>query len=147
MDACQGRRIGLVGCVKEKAPSARRAEDLYTSKLFRGRVTYAEKYCGRWFILSALHGVVDPDTVLEPYDATLDNAPRERRRVWSRQVLEQLRAKLGDLGSYAFEIHAGAPYRDFGLVEGLRGAGAVVVNPTEGLRIGQQLSFYAKARS
>ncbi len=147
MDAGPGRRIGLVGCVKEKAPSTRRAEELYTSTLFRGRATYVKKTCGRWFILSALHGVVDPDTVLERYDVTLDHASRERRRAWSRQVLEQLRAKLGDLGSYEFEIHAGAPYRDFGLVEGLRRAGAVVVNPTEGLRIGHQLSFYAKAQS
>lgn len=146
MDAGPGRRIGLVGCVKEKAPSARRAEDLYTSKLFRGRATYVKNSCGRWFILSALHGV-DPDAVLEPYDVTLDHASRERRRAWSRQVLEQLQATLGDLGSYEFEIHAGAPYRDFGLVEGLQGTGAVVVNPTEGLRIGHQLSFYAKAQS
>lgn len=147
MDAGPRRRIGLVGCVKEKAPSARRAEELYTSTLFRGRAAYVKKSCDRWFILSALHGVVDPATVLEPYDVTLDNASRDRRRAWSSQVLEQLRTKLGDLGSYEFEMHAGAPYRDFGLVEGLRRAGAVVVNPTQGMPIGHQLSFYARARS
>lgn len=147
MDASPRGRIGLVGCVKQKAPSARPAEELYTSTLFRGRAAYVKKSCDQWFILSALHGVVDPETELHPYDVTLTNASRERRRAWSRQVLDQLQTKLGNLGSYEFEIHAGAPYREFGLVDGLRQVGASVVNPTQGLPIGRQLSFYAKARS
>ena len=138
-------RIGLVGCVKEKASSARPAKALYISTLFRGRSTYVRRTCDRWFILSALHGVVDPDTVLEPYDVTLDEAPRSERREWSRRVLTQLRDRLGDLGQYEFEIHAGGSYRDFGLLSGLRTAGATVTNPTEGLRFGNQLSFYAEA--
>jgi len=29
----------------------------------------------------------------------------------------QLLDRLGDLGAYDFEIHAGAPYRDFGLID------------------------------
>ena len=60
-------------------------------------------------------------------------------------MIGQLRNWLGDLGAYEFEIHAGAPYRDFGLIEGLRSAGANFTNPTEGLRIGHQLAFYSKA--
>ena len=139
-------RIGLVGCVKEKAASARPAADLYTSTLFRGRTAYVRRSCDRWFVLSALHGVVGPDAVVEPYDVALDTASRSERRTWSRRVLEQLGDHLGELGQYDFEIHAGAPYRDFGLLEGLRAAGASVTNPTEGMRIGEQLSFYAKAR-
>lgn len=140
-------RIGLVGCVKEKAATARPARDLYVSPLFRGRVTYVERSCSRWFILSARHGVIDPTAIVEPYDESLDNASRQRRRDWSRQVLAQLADGLGDLGQYEFEIHAGAPYRDFGLVGGLRAAGATILNPTAGLRIGYQLAFYAKANA
>ena len=41
-----------------------------------------------------------------------------------------------------FEIHAGAEYRDFGLVEGLRVRNCPVEVPTEGMRIGEQLRFY-----
>jgi len=29
----------------------------------------------------------------------------------------QLLDRLGDLGAYDFEIHAEAPYRDFGLID------------------------------
>lgn len=36
------RRIGLVGCVKEKAGWAMPAQDLYTSSLFAGRRRYVE---------------------------------------------------------------------------------------------------------
>lgn len=30
------------------------------------QLAYAERTCGRWYILSAKHGLVHPDTVLEP---------------------------------------------------------------------------------
>jgi hypothetical protein len=138
-------RIGLVGCVKAKASVARPAADLYTSTLFRGRSAYVARSCQRWLILSALHGVVNPDVVLEPYDVSLVGASRDHCRVWSRMVLDQLCERLGDLGAYDFEIHAGAPYREFGLVEGLHAAGATVTNPAEGLGIGKQLAFYRRA--
>lgn len=140
-------KIGLVGCVKAKATRPEPAARLYTSTLFLGRVRYVSQTCDQWFVLSALHGVVEPDRVLEPYDVTLDNASRQQRHVWSLRVLQQLRDLLGDLDLYEFEIHAGASYRDFGLVEGLVGAGASVTNPTAGLRIGHQLAFYAKGMS
>ncbi|GMU77258.1 MAG: hypothetical protein AMXMBFR46_00590 [Acidimicrobiia bacterium] len=97
--------------------------------------------CSRWFILSARHGVIDPTTIVEPRDEALDSASRQRRRAWSRQVLAQLADELGDLGQYEFELHAGAPYRDFGLADGLRAAGATILNPTEGLGFGYQFAF------
>lgn len=138
-------RIGLVGCVKEKAPTPRPARRLYTSTLFSGRVAFVERSCARWFILSALHGVVDPDDVLEPYDVSLVGASRQHCREWALMVLGQLRHRLGTLDAYDYEVHAGAPYREFGLVDGLEAAGAVVENPTRGLGIGRQLAFYNKA--
>ena len=61
-------RIGLVGCVKKKGPVAAPAEELYVSPLFVGRRRFVESTCDRWFILSALHGLVDPHEVIEPYD-------------------------------------------------------------------------------
>ena len=137
-----GRHVGLVGCVSQKAAGPRPARDLYTSALFRGRRGYVERACDRWWILSALHGLVDPDAVLAPYDVTLTRASVAQRRAWSARVLSQLR-EMGDLGAGdVVEIHAGADYRDYGLVEGLRAQGVAVVVPTEGLRLGEQLRFY-----
>lgn len=139
------RRIGLVGCVKQKEPQAMPARSLYRSPLFHGRRAYVERTCSSWFVLSAEHGLVHPDRMLEPYDVTLKDEEPSRRRVWSQQVLADLSDLLGDLTGAVFEIHAGAAYRDSGLVEGLEDRGAVVEVPAEGLGLGQQLHFYGEA--
>ena len=138
-------RIGLVGCVKSKLTHAAPAADLYTSPLFRGRRAYVGRSCERWLVLSALHGAVRPDVVLEPYDVTLNDASRAERRAWASRVLGQLEGELGSLRGLTFEIHAGANYTDWGLVEGLRERGATVEQPLAGLSLGQQLAFYAAA--
>jgi len=140
-----GDRVGLVGCVKKKLDHSAPAADLYVSPLFRGRCAYVERTCERWFILSALHGLVRADASLEPYDVALSDASQTERRVWARKVLGQLDAELGSCAGLAFEIHAGANYADFGLVQGLKERGAAVERPVAGLRVGEQLAFYAAA--
>lgn len=135
--------MGLVGCVKQKEPVARPAEALYTSPLFRGRRAFVLDSCDRWFILSAKHGLVHPREVLAPYDETLATASTAARRAWSSRVVQALVAELGDLSGSTFEVHAGAAYRDFGLVEGLRALRASIAVPAFGLTQGKQLAFYA----
>src|SRR5688572_5226795 len=108
-------RIGLVGCVKRKLPLAAPARDLYTSDLFLGRRAYVERTCERWYILSALHGLVDPSRVLDPYDRTLKEASTAERRAWSALVVGDLKRTLGNLADVTFEVHAGMEYREFGL--------------------------------
>jgi hypothetical protein len=138
-------KIGLVGCVKTKLPHAAPAAELYASALFRGRRAFVERTCDNWFILSALHGLIRPDAVIEPYDASLADASTVDRRQWSDNVLNALRAELGTLAEHAFEIHAGAAYWNFGLASGLRAAGAAVEIPAEGLGLGRQVAFYNAA--
>lgn len=72
-------RVILVGCGKSKAAAACKARDLYTGNLFSGARDYAEGEvtAGRataWFILSAKHGLLAPDTVVAPYDTKLSKA-------------------------------------------------------------------------
>lgn len=134
--------VGLVGCVKSKLSRPAVARYLYTSPLFEGRRRWVEQTCDRWFILSALYGLVHPDEVLEPYDQELTSASPRARRAWSDRVLQQLQEALGDLQGLHFEIHAGSPYRDHGLVEGLASRGATVSIPAAGLSLGQQLALY-----
>ena len=140
------RRIGLVGCVKKKLDVDARAKDLYISPLFRGRRHYVERSCDEWWILSAEHGLVDPEQVLAPYDVTLKDMGRAERRAWARRVLDELEASTLLSPSDVVEIHAGADYRDYGLVDGLRRMGCAVEVPTEGLTQGPQLRFYKNAR-
>lgn len=101
-----------------------------------------ERTCDRWFVLSAKHGLVDPDTVLEPYDQTLKQVGRAERQRWSAGVLSALKVELGSFSATVFEIHAGNDYRAFGLLDGIRELGGQVMVPTDHLSLGQQLAFY-----
>lgn len=136
-------RVGLVGCVKSKVNHAAPAKDLYTSTLFVGRRRYVEQTCDRWFVLSALHRLVDPEDMLEPYNVTLDDQDEATRAAWTAEVIRAIEDRLGDLRGVTFEVHAGASYRDHGLVDGLRAAGASVEVPAAGRNLGEQLAFYS----
>lgn len=144
--AGEGRRIGLVGCVKEKASVPMPAQDLYTSTLFRGRRSFVETYCTQWWILSAQYGLVHPAQILPPYDRALKDATRAQRRVWSDRVLAAFDDRIGLATADVVEIHAGAEYRDYGLVEGLQARGCRIEIPAAGLTFGLQLQFYKSAQ-
>ena len=138
-------RVGLIGCVKTKRQEAAPAQDLYVSPLFRGRRSYVEATCDRWFILSAKHGLVSPGAVLNPYEDSLNEKSAAAKRDWATSVLAQLTAAL-ELDGTTFEVHAGSSYRNFGLVEELRHRGATVEIPAEHLSQGGQLAFYARVQ-
>ncbi len=110
-----------------------------------GRRRYVERVCNEWWILSAEHGLVHPADHLAPYDVTLKDAGRTERRNWSARVLASIDDRVHLEPGDVFEIHAGAEYRDFGLLDGLRTRGCSVEIPTEGMRIGHQLRFYKEA--
>lgn len=83
-------RVALVGCTKSKHDSAMPAKELFAkSPLFQLTRTYIElSGYDSWFILSTLHGLTHPDTVLEPYEYTLTAKQRIR---WSRDVARKLK--------------------------------------------------------
>lgn len=52
---------------------------------------YAEQYHDDWWILSAKHGLLDPDgDPIEPYDQTLTGARVAKNREWAKPVADQL---------------------------------------------------------
>jgi hypothetical protein len=105
-----------------------------------------ERSCTEWWILSALHGLLDPVQVIEPYDVTLTKASLSQRKEWSKAVLAAISERIQPAATDCFEIHAGNDYRAWGLVEGLHALGCQVEVPTQGMTQGLQLSFYAKSR-
>lgn len=137
------KRITLIGCVSKKAAGSRPARDLYDSELFRRRRAFAERSGRPWLILSALHGVVDPDTVLNPYDVALNRMSKAARREWGRRVVSQLESRFSSLDGVEFEIHAGDEYGT-AIEAPLGERGASIVRPLQGLRIGEQLQWYAR---
>ena len=136
-------RIGLVGCVAEKLDRSAPARDLYRSALFIGRRRYVDASCDDWFILSAKHGLVRQNDMLDPYDQALTGTSRATRRAWAMRVIDQIVETIETLQDTTFEIHAGADYFGFGLEDGLIRLGSHVEVPTRGLRVGKQLHFYA----
>lgn len=128
------KRIGLVSCSKAKLSAAAPAIDLYgASDLFRKATQYCSKHLDAWYVLSAEHGLVMPDQVLEPYDLTLKQLTTSERRAWGEQVAANLR----ELGHVSLEVHAGRIY-----VQALIDAGIKLSDPLAGLSIGHRKRWY-----
>src|SRR5690348_17309313 len=68
----------IVPCGAEKADAPTAARDLYQGSMFRQAfataTAQADGPADRVLILSALHGLVDPDQVLAPYDLRMGDA-------------------------------------------------------------------------
>jgi len=122
-----------------KLPHPASAQDLYVSPLFRLNLRYARKLQpDAIYILSAMHGLLDLDTEVEPYDLTLNDMATRQVQAWAEQVLEQLKRRA-DLSEDHFVFLAGLKYRKF-LVPRL----ASYEVPMQGLAIGRQLQFLSE---
>ena len=86
--------IGLIGCGARKLSTAAPARDLYTGPLFLAARAYVEVRCERWGILSAKHGFLDPDEVVEPYDQAFLRMSARDRKVLEMGVGAVLRARF-----------------------------------------------------
>jgi len=67
------RSVYLVSCVSKKKQVSLPAKDLYDSDWFRKARAYVEAEVGCWFVLSAKYHLLDPETIIEPYEKTLKN--------------------------------------------------------------------------
>ena len=132
------RKIALVACVKTKRAVPSPAHGLYTSPLFRKASSYARQIADEWYILSAKHGLLDPETVIEPYEKTVRTMPVAERKAWAREVVAQLRQVLRPGDRVVFL--AGTRYRE-NLVDPVRQMGCRVEIPIAGLSFGQQLQW------
>lgn len=134
--------ITLIACSATKGKAAAPAAELYQSVWFQKARAFAQtredEYGDPWFILSALHGLTDPDEVIEPYDVTLNKMPLAKRKIWAMRVLAAVAQEV-ELHA-TITILAGTRYTDL-LVPLLRSAGYTVELPLQGAGIGQQLKL------
>lgn len=133
--------IVLVSCVKTKRPEAAAAKDLYTSPLFRKEHAYAERRGVPWYILSAEHGLVDPEQWLAPYERYLPDESSAYRREWGVKVASELESVEGSLEGKVIEVHANAAYIS-AIRSNLQSRGAVITDPLRGLGLGKRLQWY-----
>lgn len=122
-------RVALVACSARKSKAAARAEDLYEGTLYRAARAVA-RGCDRWFIVSALHGLLAPDQLVEPYEHSLVTASRATRRAWVERVAPSLAA----LRPATLVVMAGANYRD-----AIRGGATIIPRGMERIGIGSQV--------
>ena len=132
------RKIALVACVSRKNHMPMPARDLYISDWFRKASAYAMRVADEWYILSAKHGLITPDTVIEPYDKTLNSMPAAARRAWAKRVLKDL-VRVLHPGDHVV-ILAGERYRE-NLVDSIQRMGCSVAVPMQGLGFYKQLSW------
>ena len=136
-----GRAIALVSCVAEKLDHSAPAKNLYTSQLFIKAKRYIEAKGYSWAILSALHGLVEPDQLVAPYEYTLNRMDIKSRRLWAIKVHQQIKEMLPTGG--LIRVFAGEAYRQF-LIPLLKQDGYMIEVPLEGLKIGEQLAWYIR---
>lgn len=135
--------IGLVGCASSKLSRPAPARDLYTSPLFRKASAHAEATCARWYVLSAKHGLLCPEDVVEPYNVKLGRATRNPEtdappiHQWAQRVRDQLVDALHDVDDPHLVVLAGEQYRTI-LYRDLPWTYDV---PMKGLGLGEQLAW------
>ncbi len=128
--------VVCISCVKSKRPRRSRAEELYTSLLFRMSLAYAKSVePDRILILSAKHGVLALSDEVAPYELTLNRMGKAERLAWADRVLGQLRERA-NLAEDEFVFLAGQRYRE-NLMPHIRHASV----PMEGLAFGEQLQW------
>ena len=134
-------KIALVSCVSSKLAHSAPAKDLYTSPLFVKSRRYAQENAERWYILSAEHYLLKPETIVEPYEKTLNKMPKAERAQWAEVVFHQLECLTAPSDEIIFL--AGERYRED--LEGLLSKrGNLIVVPMRGLPIGKQLQWLTR---
>jgi hypothetical protein len=127
--------IALIGCCQRKLARPAPARELYTSPLFRLSVAWAEARGLPWLVLSARHGVVAPQQVVEPYDLSLSQVAKlaDDLKRWRLLCHVTLRGR-----ARRFVLLAGKLYREAVIAPGGELAHDT---PLAGLGIGQRLAW------
>ncbi len=128
------RSIVLISCVSQKLTYRTKAQDVYTSTLFKLNLQYARiLQPDNIFILSAKYGLLPLDRTIKPYEQTLNTMRSAEIKTWASRVLVQLK-NVCCLDETECIFLAGEKYRKH-LLPHLRNSKI----PLEGLRIGEQL--------
>lgn len=147
--AAVSRRVVLVSCGLKKAPSSAPAAELYIGNVFRAARGYAEASGSPWFILSAKHGLVAPDQVVAPYDATMTEKNEAEREAWARAVVDELEHRFPH-EKVDLEVLAGEKYEKplrAELERRLAHRRAWYLEaPLAGLEVGERLAWFKERR-
>jgi len=104
------RILVVLGCSKEKAEQRLPVKNLYQGTLFKLGLEYANSIGADVRVMSALHGIVGLDDVLDPYNLKMS---RERTKIFKHER-PKFAFELGRLYEHydRIIIIAGRLYRD-----------------------------------
>lgn len=119
--------IGSSGAVGD-APDA--VGRLFRSDGFAAARTHAVHSRLPWFVLSAKHGLLDPDDVVSPFAIQIDDQPAAYRTAWGEWVVAQLADRV-QLDGVVVEVHGGVDFAQ-PLRQPLARRGAVLDIPLPG---------------
>lgn len=86
--------VYLLTCSRRKLNKSAAAKDLYISPSFIAARKIAEKRGDSWYIISAKHGLIDPELKLKPYDVSLSSFSEDEIEKWSSNVVKSITNNL-----------------------------------------------------
>lgn len=142
------KRIVLISCASKKEDKKMKAKDLYISTLFKYSLAYAHLINpDKILILSALHHVLELEQEIEPYNVTLSNVPKNKRKlevkfldskekkIWAIKVIELL-SRHADLKRDEFIVLASQEY-----IKPIQNNIIHLEDRLKGLRIGERIKY------
>jgi hypothetical protein len=123
-------RVVLIGSSGATAEESDAAGRLFRSDGFARAREHAVHSRLPWFVLSAKHGLLDPDDVISPYEIQIDDQPAAYRTAWGEWVVAQLADRL-QLDGVTVEVHGGVHFAQ-PLRQPLARRGAVLDIPLPG---------------
>jgi hypothetical protein len=102
-------RVVLIGSAGETADGPVPVGDLFRSPGFARAREHAVHSRLPWFVLSAKHGLLEPDDVVAPYDLELGDASTVYRSAWGEWVAAQLGERVRLPGA-TVEVHGGVDF-------------------------------------
>jgi hypothetical protein len=122
-------RVLLLGSAGATGTAAGPVAGLFQSAGFASARTYAVGSGAPWFVLSAKHGLLDPDDVISPYDVQLGDQSSAYRGAWGEWVVAQLADRV-QLDGAVVEVHGGVDFaQPLRHPLALRGAGLEIPLP------------------
>lgn len=129
------KELTLIQCTATKRDTASQARNLYDeSAYFRAMRDWAKAKGNPWAILSAKHGLVWPEKVIEPYD----------ERCIDKGQAKEIAEYIAEQDFELVHITAGTDYTMY-LIPELEMRGIDVVNHFAGEPIGKRIQMLQKA--
>jgi hypothetical protein len=99
----------VVGSSGAAAAEPLPAAALFQSDGFRRSRDHAVRSGLPWFVLTAKHGLLDPDDVISPFDVDLGDQSATYRTAWGEWVAAQLGDRV-QLRGVTVEVHGGVDF-------------------------------------